>query len=38
MHSIGIDVGSTFTKYSVMLDGEISELFLEKTPIRQKEY
>lgn len=38
MYRIGIDVGSSFTKYCVMIDGEIRELFEEKTPIRQIEY
>ncbi len=39
MKNIGIDVGSTFTKFCVMDDvGEIEELFTERTPIHQKEY
>lgn len=38
MYSIGIDVGSTFIKYCVMDDGIIKRLFMEKTPVRQKEY
>ena len=38
MYKIGIDVGSTFTKYCVMKDNEIVDLFFEKTPIKQKEY
>lgn len=38
MCRIGIDVGSTFTKYCVMIDGNIDSLFMEKTPVRQKEY
>ncbi len=38
MFRIGIDVGSTYTKYCVMQDGEITELFSEQTPVRQKEY
>ncbi len=38
MFTIGIDVGSTYTKYCVMNDGKIEKLFCEKTPIRQKEY
>lgn len=39
MYSIGIDIGSTYTKYCVV-DNEkhIMELFTEKSPIRQKEY
>ena len=38
MHIIGIDVGSTFTKYCVMQDEEAVELFAERTPTRQTEY
>jgi len=38
MYTIGIDVGSTFTKYCVMQDGTIITLFSEKTPVRQREY
>lgn len=39
MTYIGIDVGSTYTKYCIMdADGNILELFAEQTPIRQKEY
>lgn len=38
MYRIGVDVGSTFTKYCVMKDGEISALFDEKTPVRQRAY
>ncbi len=38
MFRIGIDVGSTYTKYCVMRDRKIISLFMEKTPIRQKEY
>lgn len=38
MHRIGIDVGSTYTKYCVMRDDEIVTLFSEKTPIRQKDF
>lgn len=38
MYRIGIDVGSTYTKYCIMKDGEISALFNEKTPIRQQAY
>lgn len=38
MYHIGIDVGSTYTKYSVLNDDIIISLFMEKTPIRQKEY
>ena len=38
MYRIGIDVGSTYTKYCILKDGSIDCLFLEKTPIRQREY
>ena len=38
MKNIGIDIGSTYTKYCVMRDKVIEELFFEKTHIRQKEY
>ncbi len=38
MYRIGIDVGSTYTKYCILKDGKIDSLFMEKTPIRQKEY
>lgn len=38
MYRIGIDVGSTYTKYCVMRNGEIITLFSEKTPIRQRVY
>lgn len=39
MFSIGIDVGSTYTKYCVIDEEQnIVELFSEKSPIRQKEY
>lgn len=39
MYRIGVDVGSTFTKYCVLEDttGEMT-LFLEQTPVRQREY
>lgn len=38
MRQIGIDVGSTYTKYCV-LDGEtFAECFTEQTPVRQREY
>ena len=39
MYYIGIDVGSTYTKYCIM-DGEgtIKRLFSEKTPVRQKKH
>ena len=39
MYGIGIDVGSTFTKYCVMSDDfEVIECFTEKTPIKQNQY
>jgi activator of 2-hydroxyglutaryl-CoA dehydratase len=39
MYRIGIDVGSTYTKYCVLDGGgNILELKAEKTPVRQKEY
>lgn len=38
MYRIGIDVGSTYTKYCVMQGNDIGSLFMERTPIRQKEY
>lgn len=39
MYRIGIDIGSTYTKYCIM-DGQknIIHLFSEKTPLRQREY
>ena len=38
MFKVGIDVGSTFTKYCVLRGKEIVLLGTEKTPIRQKEF
>lgn len=39
MYHIGIDIGSTYTKYCVMdRDRRIVRLYSEKTPVRQKEY
>ena len=38
MRQIGIDVGSTYTKYCIMSDLRLEQLFCEKTPIRQREY
>lgn len=39
MYRVGIDIGSTYTKYCVMNEcREIIELYSEKTPIRQQEY
>lgn len=38
MYKIGIDVGSTYTKYCGMNDTEIVDLFMERTPVRQSVY
>jgi len=39
MRRIGIDIGSTYTKYCCTdTAGEICELICEKTPLRQKEF
>lgn len=39
MYHIGIDIGSTYTKYCIMdSDREPAVLFSEKTPVRQKEH
>ncbi|MDR2044989.1 MAG: acyl-CoA dehydratase activase [Clostridium sp.] len=39
MTNIGIDIGSTYTKYCVLSDdGVILRLWSERTPVRQKEY
>lgn len=38
MYRIGIDVGSTWTKYCIVQDGVVKSMFMEKTPVRQKEY
>ena len=39
MLRLGIDVGSTYTKYCVLSsEDKIEECFAEKTPVRQKEY
>lgn len=39
MIRIGIDVGSTYTKYCILdQNGEIQSLYAEKTPIKQKIY
>ena len=38
MYRIGIDVGSTFTKYCIMDNGEILTAYSEKTPVRQRSY
>lgn len=39
MRRLGIDVGSTYTKYCLLSEqGQIEALWCEKTPVRQKEY
>ena len=38
MYRIGIDVGSTYTKYCAAQDGQILSLQAEKTRLRQREY
>lgn len=38
MYKIGVDVGSTYTKYCVMNNDTIESLYTEKTPIRQIDY
>ena len=38
MYRIGIDVGSTYTKYCAVQDGQILSLQAEKTRLRQREY
>lgn len=38
MFRIGIDVGSTYTKYCIMEDDHILELINERTPLHQKRY
>ena len=38
MYRIGIDVGSTYTKYCITQDGQILSLQTEKTRLRQREY
>ena len=39
MYGIGIDVGSTFTKYCVLnAKGQIIKLFMEQTPVRQQAF
>jgi len=38
LSSIGIDIGSTYTKYCVLDGSEIVMLSSEKTPVRQKEF
>lgn len=39
MYRIGVDIGSTYTKYCVLdKNRHIVEVFSERTPVRQKEY
>ena len=39
MYRIGVDVGSTYTKYCVLdSDNNVLELYSEKTPVKQREY
>ena len=38
MNKIGIDVGSTYTKYCILNNNNIDLLYSEKTPVRQQEY
>lgn len=39
MEFIGIDIGSTYTKYCIMSEGGvICQLYSEKTPVRQRAY
>ena len=38
MYGIGIDIGSTFTKYCIMSDKKIIKCFSEKTPVKQRQY
>lgn len=38
MYEIGVDVGSTYTKYCIMHEKKIVDLFMEKTPIKQADY
>ena len=38
MYRIGIDVGSTYTKYCAVQDGHVLSLQAEKTRLRQCEY
>lgn len=38
MYRIGIDVGSTYTKYCIMNACKIMDLYTEPTPVRQKQY
>ena len=38
MYEIGVDVGSTYTKYCIMHEKKVIDLFMEKTPIKQADY
>lgn len=38
MYAIGIDIGSTYTKYCVISENGDFECFSEQTPIRQKDF
>ena len=39
MNKIGIDVGSTFTKYCILNEKkEIEKCYKERTPVLQKKY
>ncbi len=38
MNGIGIDIGSTYTKYCVLREGRPPAFFSEPTPVRQREY
>ena len=39
MYKIGIDVGSTFTKYCILNEKkEIEKCYKERTPVLQKKY
>ena len=38
MRRIGVDVGSTYTKYCVLDDTGRMEVYAERTPVRQREY
>ena len=37
MITIGVDIGSTYTKYCIK-GGADMKLFMERTPVKQKEY
>ena len=38
MYSVGIDVGSTYTKYCILRDQSIEKLSVEKTPVDQRRF